>query len=692
MAAQPANGGPILDALHLEILADRLTLDPQDRRDPGGDAALTRRLLERHDYLGERVAREQVDAALRQHGDALDGLRVLGDALVVAKRGRPTVRVRDDVHRLWRLLDRDLAVAAWAAHDPRMPGYGPHCVDYLALTADPVGPAIDDDVADLLAGPLAETHLHLWGSASAGSLWLSMLFGLVTPNELAAALVATLPQRTDPNPRTLRTWWTTWMLEASVLRWRVAAAIVSTTRARGAHHPFQYVGVFARRRRAGDDPQTTARRTARPPASLHIERAATPERRSQLLRYWHRRHRAWLRDVGLRRQGPPEGQGWLPDCPMWFDPRHPLPYRDPLAQAVERALGTELIACTTVGERVLLADALALAHGGGADPQITADAHASLRADLLRYLRIKGLFTRAFIHQPGTRGLERFLRQFRNRSTQPFGLGADSHGSQRDRAWKIALERHQTSVVTLQWLVGTTGYADVLQTPRSSRRPSAPVAAAQRLQDVQSAQLKRKLELRVAPQDGVRMRLFLYARLRGVADAFEALGRVYGHPGQLDALPRLRVGVIYHLGKREDVHPLRYREQAYRTVQMLRQDPALRPFVIGLDAAGDEVGTPPYRLMPAFRKTRRMIARPLWAAQQPQIPIQLGFTYHVGEDFRDLLGGLRHVGVVQSLLNLQPGDRIGHALALGLDPERWYQRHPVTHPRTGQLALALTWA
>ncbi|MBQ7781043.1 MAG: hypothetical protein IJ405_03360 [Lachnospiraceae bacterium] len=47
-------------------------------------------------------------------------------------------------------------------------------------------------------------------------------------------------------------------------------------------------------------------------------------------------------------------------------------------------------------------------------------------------------------------------------------------------------------------------------------------------------------------------------------------------------------------------------------------------------------------------------------------------TYHVGEDFLDILDGLRAIDEAIVFLNLRCGDRLGHALALGVDIDDWY--------------------
>lgn len=54
------------------------------------------------------------------------------------------------------------------------------------------------------------------------------------------------------------------------------------------------------------------------------------------------------------------------------------------------------------------------------------------------------------------------------------------------------------------------------------------------------------------------------------------------------------------------------------------------------------------------------------------LPI-LGKTYHAGEDFLDVVDGLRAIDEAIRFLNLDCGDRIGHALALGVNVAEWYQ-------------------
>jgi hypothetical protein len=145
-------------------------------------------------------------------------------------------------------------------------------------------------------------------------------------------------------------------------------------------------------------------------------------------------------------------------------------------------------------------------------------------------------------------------------------------------------------------------------------------------------------------------------------------------------------------------HQSRVWEEQVRTLLATLDDvPALRWFVVGLDAAGKERGCPPRALRSAFDLVRRYnegraaaspgrlisvsFLRNLAQRGAPEaldelngkrhmVPIRLGITVHAGEDFEDPLTGLRHIWEAACDLDLATGDRIGHALAAGLDRTR----------------------
>jgi hypothetical protein len=98
--------------------------------------------------------------------------------------------------------------------------------------------------------------------------------------------------------------------------------------------------------------------------------------------------------------------------------------------------------------------------------------------------------------------------------------------------------------------------------------------------------------------------------------------------------------------------------------QIFTLEPRLLRWVCGIDGASNELHAPPEVFAPIFRVAR-------FAGMRHA-------TYHVGEDFVHLIGGIRQVSDTLTLLQLQPGDRIGHGTALGLTPRLWLQTMPHT--------------
>lgn len=106
----------------------------------------------------------------------------------------------------------------------------------------------------------------------------------------------------------------------------------------------------------------------------------------------------------------------------------------------------------------------------------------------------------------------------------------------------------------------------------------------------------------------------------------------------------------------------------------LQHYPRFSRLVRGIDAANIEIGCRPEVFAVEFRYLRNI--RPLpepsgFGAPSAQPHIQV--TYHVGEDFLDIADGLRAIDEAVHFLHLDRGDRLGHALALGVDPSVHYK-------------------
>lgn len=90
--------------------------------------------------------------------------------------------------------------------------------------------------------------------------------------------------------------------------------------------------------------------------------------------------------------------------------------------------------------------------------------------------------------------------------------------------------------------------------------------------------------------------------------------------------------------------------------------------VVGIDACNTECNCRPEVFAQAFRYLRNY--KP---AESNPLAKDFKFTYHVGEDFYDIVDGLRAIDETLQFLEFKTGDRLGHALALGVDVKGYYR-------------------
>lgn len=123
-----------------------------------------------------------------------------------------------------------------------------------------------------------------------------------------------------------------------------------------------------------------------------------------------------------------------------------------------------------------------------------------------------------------------------------------------------------------------------------------------------------------------------------------------------------------HSALRQRIH-----RQAVALLDLRKYAPETAARILAIDAASSEIGCRPEVFGPVFRQLRShvgIVDDGLFYMQLPQLRV----TYHVGEDFLDLADGLRAIDEAVNFLGMDCGDRLGHAIALGVDVEEWYSR------------------
>lgn len=254
----------------------------------------------------------------------------------------------------------------------------------------------------------------------------------------------------------------------------------------------------------------------------------------------------------------------------------------------------------------------------------------------LQYLRVKSLLHRVLTHDPAERGLRTFVHTFRQ--IGPYRRGHESILPE-FALNEPALDLRAVEVRTAP--------------PRSGREAKEWVDNLNRLRD------RRASDTEVAwvfhfirdPKPPVRRR-----NSSPVGDSYHALYRSL----------RQNAGVLS---------------------RAIRSRPELLKTIRGIDLAGNERSGPLWLALPHVMHLRRL-SRDV-ASARSLAPLRL--TLHVGEDFRHLASGLRAIHEPFGWCLMTRGDRLGHALALGVDPDKWCRSHPqVLMPRWERM-LDLAW-
>lgn len=129
-------------------------------------------------------------------------------------------------------------------------------------------------------------------------------------------------------------------------------------------------------------------------------------------------------------------------------------------------------------------------------------------------------------------------------------------------------------------------------------------------------------------------------------------------------------------GYRFGRHYLELYHRALVVGRLLTAFPVTLELVRGIDVCTDEVGIPTWVMAPLVRYVREasMAASAALLRGPNYIVPAIRTAVHAGEDFVHLLSGMRRLGESIEYFHLGPGDRIGHGLSLGVDPEPWARK------------------
>lgn len=131
--------------------------------------------------------------------------------------------------------------------------------------------------------------------------------------------------------------------------------------------------------------------------------------------------------------------------------------------------------------------------------------------------------------------------------------------------------------------------------------------------------------------------------------------------------------IANYIGCRHKILRDKVKEQSIAISTLREKNYEVSELIRGIDSASNEFDTQPEVFAQGFRYLKHHKLRGTFNHLKNSLTEhRVSATYHAGEDFYDVVDGLRAINECVVYLNLSQGDRIGHALALGIDVKEYY--------------------
>ena len=140
-----------------------------------------------------------------------------------------------------------------------------------------------------------------------------------------------------------------------------------------------------------------------------------------------------------------------------------------------------------------------------------------------------------------------------------------------------------------------------------------------------------------------------------------------------DQLLKIDYDIINSVKPRHSVLREKVKKQAKAIVELRESYSNNSSLIRGIDAAASEFDSRPEVFAQSFRYLKDHKLKGVFNNLKEEInEHKLYATYHAGEDFYDVVDGLRTIDETIHFLSFKQGDRIGHALALGINVKDYY--------------------
>ncbi|KEI07626.1 hypothetical protein G8S49_09795 [Clostridium botulinum C] len=280
----------------------------------------------------------------------------------------------------------------------------------------------------------------------------------------------------------------------------------------------------------------------------------------------------------------------------------------------------------------------------------------------MNYLRIKNKILQTKVQSNLVKGLINFKYYFKRSISKTYNISAPY---EERNYWKILIE-NQLQNLYLKKLELRAGIANG------------------NLQEIKKSIKNVLINFLVAYKDVLAERKMLY----GEKAEYPQIALVFHLQKIKDKHEYEKCWVNFEYDEYRELYFIEHREVYSKQVQalnLIREEyKGVSDYIVGLDAASSENDTEPWVFAPIYEKARDSKRGDLIYknSSNPNRIKSLGFTFHVGEDFRHIVTGLRRIDEVIDNFKFHAGDRIGHGIALGINIDKWIKNNRVvTLPR-----------
>ena len=193
------------------------------------------------------------------------------------------------------------------------------------------------------------------------------------------------------------------------------------------------------------------------------------------------------------------------------------------------------------------------------------------------------------------------------------------------------------------------------------------------------------LEYRITPTNNVRNLIKNVTQLANISSAQK--GSSYIQNAEINrCMENIQFYSIMHFikqkfpereyGFRDHKLRLKIKDEALTICRAYQLSKVVRKNICAFDAANSERNARAEVFAQALRFLRGELPRQEYRDSINDNTNSIGITYHVGEDFWDIIDGLRAVDETLIFLEMREGDRLGHAMVLGVNADEYYgERH-----------------